>query len=112
MNPERDLDLNSSNGWSSGLGFDWSCGPQLASVNGVMIWVWRGNLMNASIFGFIVLWKAILRVLVTFRHQMMCFAASICLRVALRLYFDRRLVTVAMSGLVDVANHWRLPVYD
>ena len=68
--------------------------------------------MNASIFGFIVLWNAIPRVLVPFRYLIMRFAASICLRIALWLYFDRRLVSVAISGRVDVANHWRLPVYD
>ena len=37
MNPESDCDLKSSNGGSFGLGFNWSCGPQLASMNGVIV---------------------------------------------------------------------------
>ena len=38
MNLESDCDLKSSNGGSFGLGFDWSCCPHLASVNGVIVW--------------------------------------------------------------------------
>ena len=81
MNPESDHDLKSCNGGSFGLGFDLSCGPQLASVNGVIVWVWRGNFMNASIFGFTVLWNAIPRVLVPFRwcvSRRRCVCALLC----------------------------------
>ena len=41
---------------------------------------------------------------------MILLAESMCFRVALWLYFDRRFVAVAISGRVDVASHWRLPV--
>ena len=112
MKPESDRDLKSLSGGSFGLGLDWSCGPQLASVNGVIVWFGRGNFINASIFGFFVLWNAIPSVFVPFRYLMIRLAASVCLRVALWLYFESRLVAVAISGRVDVANHWRLPVYD
>ena len=68
--------------------------------------------MNVPILGFGVLCNAITRVLVPLRYLIMSFVVSIGLCVALWLYFNRRLVAVAISGRVDIANHWRLPVYD
>ena len=94
------------------FGLDWSCGLQFASVNGVTLFAGIGNLINVLSFGCDVLWNAIPRVLVSLRYRMMRLAASICFLVALWLYCDSRFVAVAISGRVEVANHWRLPVYD
>ena len=47
---ERVLKRSSSIGEASGEGTDWSCGPHLALVNGVMIDGFRGNWTKDSIF--------------------------------------------------------------
>eukprot|EP00957_Ditylum_brightwellii_P076745 5833446-Ditylum_brightwellii.AAC.1 len=37
-NMEWDLNKSSSGSVLFGFGLDWSCGPQLASVNGMVVW--------------------------------------------------------------------------
>ena len=66
-NPDNDRDLNNSSGLSFGLGVDCSCGPQIASANGVTVVGAVGNLMNdcSSVFG--AEWNAIPNVLVPLR---------------------------------------------
>lgn len=59
MNTDIDLGLKSSNLEVPGCGFDWSCGPQLASVNGMAESGFNGNLINDWRFKFGALWKVI-----------------------------------------------------
>ena len=108
--PESDLDLNGSRVLvSCGLGFDWSCGPQLASVRDVTWVVGRGNFRNELISALAVVVNSMPCSLVPFKYLMTLFAASICPLEGLRVYFARRLVIVAMSGRVEIESQFRQP---
>jgi hypothetical protein len=63
MYPEIDRDLNSSSSLCVDV-LDWSCGPQFASVKGVVAFGSTGNFTNDSIELFLLLWNAIPRFLV------------------------------------------------
>ena len=78
--PEMDLDLNvsSSGGVLPGFTFDWSCGPQFASINAVMDFGLSRNFMNVLIFDVFELVKAIPYFLAPRRYRTTRFAASIC----------------------------------
>ena len=52
INPESDRVLKRSRGGAFFVGLDWSWGPQLASVNGVIDVVLTGNLTKALMVGF------------------------------------------------------------
>ena len=67
---ERVLNRSSSIGGASGAGIDWFCGPQLASVNGVMIDGFRGNWTKDSIFESFLLENSIPRSDLPLRYRM------------------------------------------
>ena len=76
MNPDTERLLNRSRGGSLGLGLDWSCGPQLASVKGVIFYGSSGNFTNASSLELLRLVKEIPRFLVPFKYLPTCLHAS------------------------------------
>ena len=107
--PDIDRDLNNSNSsMFSGVGFDWSCGPQLASHIFVMVWG-SGKLRNDSSLWFFMLLNEILSERVALRYLTTRTAASMWPWDGLRQYFARMLVIVAMSGLVDTLIQLRHP---
>ena len=105
MNPDIERLLKRSRGGAFGLGFDWSCGPQLASVNGVIFVGSSGNLTKASSLELRPLVNEMPRYLVPFRYRPTCLHASKWAFVAHCVYFDNMFVIVAKSGRVLVASH-------
>ena len=59
MKPDRERLLKSSSGGSFGFGFDWSWGPQLASVKGVVVWGSIRNFTKEDKLLLMRLWNAI-----------------------------------------------------
>ena len=110
IKPDIDRLLKSSRGGSFGFDFDWSWGPQLASVKGVMDLGLIENLANASNLKLRLLVNSIPRCLVPLRQQPPYLNVSRCPFVALWIYLESIFVMVAISGHVLVANHWKHPV--
>ena len=108
---ERVTCRSTGSGGSWGLGIDWSCDPQFASV---IAWIlecigkwtkdWRESLES--------LWKAIPRDFVPLMYLMMCLAAAIWPYDGLFCCCARRFVATARSGLVPCDSHKSDPTYD
>ena len=75
MNPEIDRLLKRSRGGLSGFGLDWSCGPQLASVKGVICVGSSGNLTKTSSAEFLLLVKEMPKCFVPFKYFPACLHA-------------------------------------
>jgi hypothetical protein len=110
-NPERDLLVKSSVVRVSFLrGFDWSCGPQFASQSPVM-GLSSGNFTYDSTLCCSLLLKLIPKDLVPFRYRIVRLTWSRCLSVHFSVYFAKMLVTVAISGRVEIDSHVKQPMY-
>ena len=108
--PDILRDLKSSNSCGlDGLGIDWSCGPQLASVMAVIRCESIGNLTWELSVALSWLEKVIPKVRVPFKYLMTCLAARMWPLVALVVYLARKLVTGAISGRVEMASQLREP---
>ena len=109
---ERVLKRSSSIGAAFGAGTDWSCGPQLALVNGVMIFGLSGNWTKDSIFELFLLENSMPRSEVPFRYRMVYLTESIWPGEQLLLYWDMMLVMVARSGRVWQLSQFNEPTYS
>lgn len=105
-----DLDLKRSTAGSLPFGFDWSCGPQLASQKGVIVLLGIGNLTKDVTLSALFVLNEMPSSLVPLRYRMTVLAASRCPFVALWLYFESMFVIVDISGRVDVLSHCKHPV--
>jgi len=91
------LNRSSSIRGASESGTDWSCGPQLALVNGLMIDGLRGNWTKDSVIELFLLENWIPRSDVTLRYRIVYLTESIWPGEQLLLYWEMMLVMVARS---------------
>ena len=112
--PDIDLVLkrSSSCGVWPDLTFDWSCGPQFASVRAVILLLLTENFTHDLIFKFGELVNAILNVQVPQRYLITHFAVNVFPFAGCETYFASMLVIVAISGCVDMDNHVNDPTIN
>ena len=109
MNPDIEREWKVGSSVTVVFFCDWTWGPQLASARPASSLWWRGKWMFEESSLFLCILNEIPLSIVPFRYRRMCLQWLRCPMEGSARYFERILVTVARSGLVETASHWNEP---